>query len=282
MSKPRGDWKRHFLINRRADWLKAVMADPDLAPQDKCAAYAISLSIDEKTFDTRDTIFRDDSQADYGRFVGMQPRPLREALKALEAAGYIKIVDRGRLANGYVAFDDPADIERRCTAAHRDRKDRRSNARQNRAEALKETQKDRRSNARQNPASDIGKPKLTSPLSGDPAQFVRRSDVDCPAIQRTLSGDRSPHLPVTDTGYSGAASGGAPPSVSDNDRDSELRSGDQSKRPEPRPNASRSRPGAARSASSNYRNGHARAESATAPDDEHAAEVWDDDDDIPF
>ena len=266
MSKRRGEWKRYWLINRRADWHHVVMTDPDVLPQDKVTSYAIAASIDERTLDTLSGPFRDQSQAELARFCGMKVRAFRDALHRLAAADYLEIIDRGRLANGYRALF-PDEFVGRSTASQ--------NALLSGDAPPNNRRSSRgfvgRSTASQNGRTDALERELTSDLWGDGAHLVGRPDVICGATEPHLWGDRSPHLNSKQlAGYSGAASGGAPPSVSDNDQDSELRSGDQSKRPELHPDASRSRPGAARFASGD-------------DDDEHASTApgWDDDD-IPF
>lgn len=45
-------WHRHWIIRHRADWLRAIMADPRLGGPAKVCAYAISLRLNEHTLRT--------------------------------------------------------------------------------------------------------------------------------------------------------------------------------------------------------------------------------------
>jgi hypothetical protein len=47
-----GKWRRHFIIRRRADWLRDVMANPRLGGPAKACAYALATHLNEKTMRT--------------------------------------------------------------------------------------------------------------------------------------------------------------------------------------------------------------------------------------
>jgi len=91
-------WRRHFLINRRADWLRDVMAS-DLGAPAKVAAYALSTHLNEKTMSARI------GQRSLASDAGMSERRIRDALITLSTEGWLSVKDGGRRENTYTAID---------------------------------------------------------------------------------------------------------------------------------------------------------------------------------
>lgn len=91
--KPRREWQRHFLINKRAHALRCVMADPKLGGPAKTAFYGLCLVFDEATMSA------EISQKPLARLVGMSAKRAGIATHALERAGYIDIIDNGSKGN---------------------------------------------------------------------------------------------------------------------------------------------------------------------------------------
>ena len=238
----RGDWKRHYIINRPADWLRDIMADPARNGPEKAAAYAVSVSIDKATLDTFSGSFRTDhSQAQLAQLAGAKPRAFRDALGGLQAAGYLQMVDRGRLANGYRALFPAALVGRNVALQTRELS--------GGEPPHKETRRRRVTGqhvASQNDVDAASDIPLTSNLSGRKPHVVRQSNVTCGAEKRTLSGRILPNPTGTVTGNGGAACGRATPTVVRNDIGSGLRSSPQLLAEN---SASRAAPEGARSAS---------------------------------
>jgi hypothetical protein len=94
----RGEWQRHYLINRRADWVHQSHADASLGAPAKVAAYVLALSLNEKTLAAQVGLMHLAATA------GVSTRRMQEALAQLEKAGRLSINLRAYKVNEYVAI----------------------------------------------------------------------------------------------------------------------------------------------------------------------------------
>lgn len=85
----------HWLTNDRADFMDAVFQDQSLSAPAKVAAYALVRRCDYRTMSVQASL------ATIATSAGVSPRRMQEALKALEAGGWIGRKDGGSRANLY-------------------------------------------------------------------------------------------------------------------------------------------------------------------------------------
>lgn len=180
----RKEWRRHFIIRRRADWLRDVMAS-DLGAPPKCAAYALATYLNEKTM----TAAPRGGLGELACDAGMSTRRLSAAIGELVAAGYLLRRRRGTIENEYVAIE---------------RGDDRTNpSSQSGSNEKTETSSQGTPNDRTNPSSQECRNKkndrtetssLSSPCEDKSGTHDKTFSVPCEDVFGRLIGRKRPHL----------------------------------------------------------------------------------------
>lgn len=115
-------WQRHWMIRRRANWLRDMMAS-DLGGPAKVAGYALATFLDERSMTAHQV-----AQKAIAGAAGMSERQLRDALGYLICEGWIECKDEGRHANSYRAIERGDLMGPECCEAEKGRLVRRKTA----------------------------------------------------------------------------------------------------------------------------------------------------------
>jgi hypothetical protein len=109
---PKERFQPHWLIRRRADWLRDVMAS-DLSGPAKAVGYALAVTLSHKTMAAQVGV------PALAKAAGMSERQVKDALAVLVAEGWLTRKDGGRHPNTYQAVEaaDGCGAENRPTTA---------------------------------------------------------------------------------------------------------------------------------------------------------------------